>query len=146
MHKEAVHQLVLTKLTEAIQLVNEKANNLQGKVEAAQSAAAMAEVKAEVAKTIAVKASKKPRPLQSFLDKKKQKVFNIPLHMVKSESNCPDCGVDIFNGSSITPCICYGDVGKIFLKKTESGIKVRFSKGWELENIEMLLDVLKKRH
>jgi hypothetical protein len=32
---------------------------------------------------------------------------------------------------------------KVFLKKTEDGIKVSFPKSWNSENIEMLLEVLR---
>jgi hypothetical protein len=139
--REAVHEMVLSKLTEAIRLVNEKANALNEKID-------MVEVKAEVAKSIAKKASKKNRPLSSFLEKKKQKVFSIPLHMTKGEKiECPDCGKNIFQGPVFSGCICLGDdrERKIFIKKSEDGVNVRFSRGWDPENIEMLLEVLKKR-
>ncbi len=94
----------------------------------------------------ALKASKKKRPLESFLeDRKKPKEFSI--HMAKGETfECSDCRQNIFDGNSLTPCICYGDSGKIFLKKTENGIKVRFSKNWDIENIEMLLEVLQRKN
>jgi hypothetical protein len=147
MHKEAVHQLVLAKLTEAIKLVNEKANQAHERATEANSKATVAVVGAEAARNIVEKSVKKPKPLQSFLDKKKQKVFSIPLHMTKGESiGCPDCGKNIFDGTSLSPCICYGDSGKIFIKKTEHGIKVKFSKNWETDNIEMLLELLKKKN
>ena len=146
--REAVHELVLAKLTDAIRLVNEKANDIEKEVVHAHAKADMAEFKAEVAKSIAQKASKKNRPLKSFLEKKKQKVFSIPLHMTKGETiECPDCGKNIFDGALFSGCICLGDdrEKKIFIKKSEHGVNVRFSRGWDPENIEMLLEVLKKR-
>lgn len=146
--REAVHELVMAKLTEAIKLVNDKVNGAAKEAATAIHIAGMAEVKAEVAKSIAVKASKKPRALQSFLEKKKQKVFHIPLSMTKGESvACPDCGKNIFDGSVFAGCICYGPdmEKKVFVKKSESGVNVRFSRGWDPENIEMLLEVLKKK-
>jgi len=165
MHKEAIHQMVLAKLTDAVKLLDEKmdsihsktadigfvhavANDLERKISGIAEKAAMAEVKAEVAKSIASKAAKKPRPLQTFLEKKKQKVFNIPLHLTKSESvSCPDCGKEIFNYTGFNGCICYGSdmYKKVVLKKTEQGIKISFPKSWDEENITMLLEVLRKR-
>jgi uncharacterized protein (DUF2225 family) len=85
------------------------------------------------------------KPLQAFLENRHKKEFVVQL-LKSEEVSCPDCGTKIFNGYTINPCICYGDHGKIFLKKTEDGIKVRFSKKWEFENIEMLLDVLRKKN
>jgi hypothetical protein len=86
---------------------------------------------------------KKSRPLSDFVENRKKKLgkkeFNI--EMAKSEMvDCPDCGQNIFNGSGISSCLCYGnDMGrKVFLKKTEDGIKVSFPKSWSPENIEML--------
>jgi len=35
---------------------------------------------------------------------------------------------------------------KVFIKKTESGVNVRFSKGWDEENISMLLEVLRSKN
>lgn len=86
----------------------------------------------------------KGSPVKEFLDKRK-KEFSV--HIAKGELvNCTDCGKEIFDGNTIHPCICYGNSGKIFLKKTEDGIKVRFSKNWDFDNIEMLLDLLRKKN
>ena len=150
--KEAIQEMMMVKLTEAIRMVNDKTHALQDGIISVQSALGKVDVKAEVAKAIAEKAEKssqKNRPLQSFLDKKKQKVFSIPLHMTKGEKiDCPDCGKNIFEGTVFSGCICLGDdrEKKIFIKKSESGVKVRFSRGWDEENITMLLDVLRKNN
>lgn len=90
---------------------------------------------------------KKNRPLQKFLDeRKKKKPKEFSVEMAKGEQvTCPDCGNNIFNGQFFSACICYGDSGKVFLKKTENGFKIRFSKNWEVDNIEMLLEVLRKK-
>ena len=54
---------------------------------------------------------------------------------------------NIFDGKAFSGCICLGDDmdRKLFIKKTEDGVKVRFSKGWDKENIEMLLEVLRRK-
>jgi len=148
MHKEAIHQLVLAKLTEAIKLVNDKASAAHNEAQKAGVKAEEAVIKADAAKIIAHKTSKKPKPLASFLEKKKQKVFSIPLSMTKGESiGCPDCGKNIFDGTVFSGCICLGqDMDrKIFIKKSENGVSVRFSRGWDEENIAMLLEVLRKK-
>jgi hypothetical protein len=85
------------------------------------------------------------KPLANFLEKRHKKEFVVKL-LKSEEVNCPDCGTKVFNGNLISPCVCYGDFGKIFLKKTEEGIKVRFSNKWDVDNIEMLLEVLQKKN
>jgi hypothetical protein len=109
----------------------------------------------EVANSIAnkkepkfVESPKKGSPLKDFLEKREQKIKKNEhtVYLSKGESVCcPDCGKEIFDGDEINPCICYGDCGKIFIRKTENGeIKVKFSKNWDIENIEMLLEILRK--
>lgn len=90
---------------------------------------------------------KKKRPLTEFLEKRKKKEYEV--HLSKGETvSCPDCGKNIFDGQLFSGCICLGQdmERKIFIKKSEDGIKVRFSKGWDQENIEMLLEVLRRKH
>jgi hypothetical protein len=92
-------------------------------------------------------AEKKKRPLAEFLEKSKKK-HEYSVVMAKGEQvDCPDCGNNIFNGKIFSGCICLGDdmERKVFIKKEVDGIKVRFSKGWDEENIEMLLEVLRKK-
>ena len=50
-------------------------------------------------------------------------------------------------GQVFAGCICYGDDmdKKIYMSKSEKGVKVRFGKGWDPENIEMLLEVLRSK-
>jgi len=91
---------------------------------------------------------KKKRPLTEFLEKSKKK-HEYSVVMAKGENaDCPDCGKNIFNGKVFSGCVCFGDdmERKVFIKKEKDGIKVRFSKGWDEENIEMLLEVLRKKH
>ena len=150
-HKDAIHQMMLAKLTEEISSLKNKMVVVSAKTELARKEAEVAkqlnpavfEIEEEKETPTPMK---KSRPLQEFLEKrKKPKEFSV--QMAKGEMvSCPDCGKDIFNGNSLTPCICYGDYGKIFLKKTENGIKVRFSRSWDIDNIEMLLELLRKKN
>jgi len=94
---------------------------------------------------------KKNRPLSDFVENRKKKLGKkeFSIEMAKSETvDCPDCGQTIFGSSGISACLCYGnDMGrKVFLKKTEDGIKVSFPKSWNADNIEMLLEVLRRKN
>lgn len=84
------------------------------------------------------------RPLKKFLDKRNKKKHSVPL--AKSEVCCPDCGGTILKSDTLTPCICYGENrnSKISLKKTDSNYILTFSNSWDRENIEMILDLLRK--
>jgi hypothetical protein len=85
--------------------------------------------------------------LAQFLEKRQKKEFSIQL--TKSEAiDCPDCGKAIFNQSGFSGCICYGsDMNKkVLLKKTENGVKISFPRSWDIDNIEMLLEVLQKKN
>lgn len=124
--RDAIQQLVLAKITDKM------------------SAKAEPEKPKEIAKT------KKVSPLVGFLDGRKQKLKKneYPVQMSKGEHvHCPDCGKDIFDGKVFAGCICYGDDmdKKIYMSKSENGVKVRFGKGWDPENIEMLLEVLRSK-
>jgi hypothetical protein len=93
---------------------------------------------------------KKESPLKGFLDnrKKKSNPAEFSIEMAKGEQvNCPDCKKNIFDGQVFSGCICLGDDRdrKIHIKKTEEGIKIRFGRGWDAENIEMLLEVLRSK-
>ena len=70
--------------------------------------------------------------------------------MKKNESvQCPDCKEMIFKEGAWSGCICFGDSrnSKVYLTKGEDGnVSVRFSKNWEIENIQMLLDILRGRN
>ena len=92
---------------------------------------------------------KKVSPLKGFLEdrQKKLKKNEYAITMTKGEDvSCPDCGQHIFKGEAFSGCICFGDDmdKKVYLAKTENGMKVRFGKGWDPENIEMLLEVLRR--
>lgn len=96
------------------------------------------------------KSVKKALPLKKFLeDKAAKKKGEFEFKMVKGESvECPDCRHNIFDGKLFSSCICYGDDmdKKVFIKKSDDKYIIRFSKGWDIDNIEMLLDVLRKQN
>ena len=89
---------------------------------------------------------KKASKFREFMEKKrKPKEFSV--RMVKGETiDCPDCGNVLISNKIFTGCVCLGDSNKLFIKKSEDGIKIRFSRGWEQENIEMLLEILRKQN
>ena len=95
--------------------------------------------------------NKKHSPLKGFLEKKEsKKKAEFEFKMVKSEISCPDCKQQIFNGNLFSSCICYGEdfQRKVFIKKSEEAGKysISFSKGWDIENVQMLVDLLRKKN
>ena len=97
---------------------------------------------------IVKKEKSKGSPLKGFLDRKKPKEYSVKIE--KSETvNCPDCGQAIFGGSSgFSGCICFGEDQhrKIWMKKSDDGLKIKFSRGWDPENIELLLETLRGKN
>jgi len=118
------------------QFINEKLNRIIAQL--------------EVQKTMEDNANqKKDLKLKRFLEAKakpEQKEFEISFE--KSEKAiCGDCGSSLFDSAGWkSGCICSGDDRnkKVWLKKTEGGVKLKFSKGWDEENVQMLLQSLKK--
>jgi hypothetical protein len=92
--------------------------------------------------------SEKGSPLKGFLERKK-KPREHKVEMMKSETvDCPDCGQTIFGSSGFSGCICFGQDQhrKIWLKKTEDGVQLRFSRGWDEDNISQLLEMLRDKN
>lgn len=147
MQKDAVNSLVLRKLTE--ELEKEKASKPNeskedSPIEIIEKASELNESKED----FPIEIPKKGSPVKEFLQKRQSKK-EFSFQMAKGESvNCPDCNKEIFNKTGFSGCICYGpDMDKkVFIKKTENGIKVSFPKSWDIENIEMLLEVLQKKN
>lgn len=90
-------------------------------------------------------------PLSDFMEtvskKRAAKAFNIKL--AKGDHiNCPDCGQTVLSKNLYTGCVCMGENTKsqVYIQKSDDGIKVRFGSGWSLENIEMLLEVLRGKN
>lgn len=161
-HKDAVHNLLLIKLTEELQKEKEKNRKIAEIRKIQEETTPQSDEYfrgmtngIEVANTIAndkepkfIGVPKKSRPLKEFLEKREKKK-EYTIEMAKGETaDCPDCGKNIFDGKLFSGCICLGDdmERKVFIKKSEDGIKVRFSKGWDQDNIEMLLETLRKKH
>lgn len=141
--REAIHKIMMTKLSEAIKPA------IATKSVAIQPIATKSiEIKPEdISKKEA--APKKGSPLKEFMArKKKPKEYRV--EMAKSETiNCPDCGQTIFGEvSGFAGCICYGQDQhrKIWLKKTEDGVQIKFSRGWDQDNIEQLLETLRSKN
>ena len=91
--------------------------------------------------------SKKSK-LKQFLEQRESRRTE-SLELDKSEIKCPDCTGVLYKGEKhIDLCICYGEHydSKIkIVKSKEGGVKLKFPKKFEVENIEMLLDVLKNK-
>jgi len=97
-----------------------------------------------------VEMQKKPLKLKQFLERKDRKK-DLPFYEIKIEKSenvtCPDCGKKIFDDSGFSGCICFGPDRnkKIHIRKNEEGVALSFSKTWDPENIEMLIEVLRER-
>jgi len=142
MEKEAIHALVLRKLTD---MMEPDKSGPKAEAPKEEKAEFVPNPEMTFSKSAPVK---KARPLAEFLDKRKKK-NEYSVVMAKGEQvDCPDCGKNLFDGKVFAGCICLGDdmERRVFIKKEQDGIKVRFSKGWDEENIEMLLEVLRKKH
>lgn len=89
---------------------------------------------------------RKGSPLKEFIANSKKKPKEYHVEMTKSEVvDCQDCHQTIFGESGYSGCLCMGQdqYRKIWLKKTEDGVTIRFSRGWDEQNIEMLLETLR---
>lgn len=88
---------------------------------------------------------KNKSPLSDFIERRKKKKEHF-IKMEKSETiSCSDCGQEIFSDGAYSGCICFGDSKKLHVKKSEGGYSVKFGRGWDIENIQMLLEVLRGR-
>jgi hypothetical protein len=142
--REAIHKLMMAKLTESVNIppappvAGQMATPIQpiGAIDLRPKDIAKKEVSA------------KGSPLKKFMERKsKSKEYNV--EMTKSEAvDCGDCGQTIFGSSGYSGCLCFGpdQHKKIWLKKTEDGVKIRFAKGWDEENIEQLLEMLRSKN
>ena len=92
---------------------------------------------------------KKGSPLKDFIARKKSKSSKkYHVEMAKSETvNCPDCNQKIFGEGNFSACICYGENmgSKIWIKKSDDGFEFKFSRNWTADNVELLLETLRKR-
>jgi len=92
----------------------------------------------------------KKSKLKQFLESREGKRQE-SVEMEKGEINCPDCGTNIYKNekkNEINLCLCYGEhMNKgIKFKKSEDGrVQFKFPKSFDIENVEMLLDAIKKQ-
>lgn len=89
-------------------------------------------------------------PLKDFLDKKdKVKKSYQVINLSKSSTvDCPDCGQQLIGNGVWSSCVCLGQDRnkKVYLKKSEDGnLKVSFSRGWDKENISLVIEALRGR-
>ena len=132
--RDAIKQLLLAKISESLPIKEEPKQEIIIPNESVMNKSS----------------AKKESPLKGFLDTRKTKTKppEFVIEMAKGEHfNCPDCKKNIFDGEMFSGCICLGDDmnKKIHIKKTEDGMKIRFGRGWDVENIEMLLEVLRSK-
>ena len=133
--REAIHKMMMAKLNEAMKPIEPPAPT-----------PVPLEIKPEdIAKKEA--APKKGSPLKDFIARKK-KPKEHHIEMTKSETvDCDSCGNKIFGGETFSVCICYGENqnSKVFIKKNDNGdISLKFSRNWSIDNIEMLLETLRR--
>ena len=133
--REAIHKMMMAKLNEAMKPIEPPAPT-----------PVPLEIKPEdIAKKEA--APKKGSPLKEFIARKK-KPKEHHIEMTKSETvDCDSCGNKIFGGETFSGCICYGENqnSKVFIKKNDNGdISLKFSRNWSIDNIEMLLETLRR--
>lgn len=133
--KDAIDKLILAKLTESLNKPKPKEDKV---------------VISPPIDPVIVETPKKVSPLKSFLETRKEKLKKneFSIELTKGETvDCPDCKKNIFDGQVFAGCVCLGDdrERKLYIKKTEEGIKVRFGRGWDIENMEMLLETLRSK-
>jgi|ERR1035437_6481769 hypothetical protein len=134
--RDAIQQLILAKITEDHKPKHTAPEDVKNLVER------KAELKDENKKL------KKKLALNEFLEGRKQKLHKkeYQISLSKNEDvSCPDCHQSIFKNEAYSGCVCMGENmdSKVHFTKSEDGVKVRFGKGWDPENIEMLLEVLR---
>lgn len=121
--REAIDRIIKEKLSEHIESVNNKKDNKP------------------------VETLDKKSKLKAFLEARESRRQE-DVELDKSEVKCPDCDTTIYKGEdTIVPCICYGQFHnkEIKIKKSKNGIKIKFPKNFDIDNVEMLLDALKNK-
>jgi hypothetical protein len=148
--REALHKLMMAKLNDKMNdKMNDKSTDVNSIPDLPPSPISPTKPLEIQAKDVVKKeVAKKELPLKKFLDRKRKPVEH-HVEMSKSETiYCNDCAQPIFGSCGLSACICYGEDKnrKIWVKKNEDGISVRFSKSWSTENIEMLLEALRSKN
>lgn len=129
--REAISRLIKEKLTEHITQVS------------------MAEMPKEQEKQEFMEENKKSKLRQFLENREKKRQESIELD--KSEDiKCPDCNTVIHKkeASEIIPCICFGEYARKpikILKKADGKVSIKFPKNFDTDNVEMLIETLKKQ-
>lgn len=156
--REAIHKIMMAKLSDAMQKhVSSDPIKEAERVEGTSAGPILPHVSAGVgplkvdSKDIIKKEikSKKISPLKAFLERKKSKPKEYHVEMAKSETvGCADCGQTIFGDSGFSGCLCFGldQNRKIWIKKSEDGVQIKFSRGWDPDNISLLLEALRRNN
>lgn len=145
--RDAIEQLILAKLSDVMKQTKEAQTiPLDDEVVIAMKASsdkALAEAMKED--------DEESLPLSDFMEtiskKRAAKGFNIKLAK-SGHIDCPDCGQTVFSSNIYSGCVCMGENSKsqIHIQKSEDGVQVRFGRDWSLENIELLLEVLRGKN
>jgi hypothetical protein len=146
--REAIHKIMMAKLNDAIAT---KSASIPSIATQSPNIVTIPQKPLDLKNEDIVKkeaALKKGSPLKDFLDRKK-KPKEHHVEMTKSEVvDCDSCGQTIFGDGGFSGCLCFGqDMGrKIWIKKSDNDVQLRFSRGWSEDNIEMLLETLRGRN
>jgi len=151
--RQAIEELVRMRLSQMLleSLSSlEKKKNLDKEEEQKPSIEQKASIEQKPSIEQKASSEKKPLKLKQFLDRKAAKAKNqsYEIKIEKSESvNCPDCGNKIFDDKGFYGCLCFGPDRnkKIHIRKSENSVQLSFSKQWDKENIEMLLEILREQ-
>jgi hypothetical protein len=131
--RDAIKQLVEARLNQSIEKVNEPVEEAEAEETEPE------EIDIEIPKD-------KKGKLREFIEKRESKKVHILNPLNKSEIKCPYCAKTLYNGTNIKLCMCYGESRnkEITIQKNENGkIQLKFPKDIDIENIEMLLNMIK---
>lgn len=111
----------------------------------------LTEMMSESAKKTETEEIKKPKNLKEFLSQRKEKLNKneiVVKFQTLEKTECPDCGKSLFEKNKFNGCVCLGSDmdSKILIKKTEGGVKLRFPKSFDPENMQALLEILKRKN
>lgn len=135
--RDAIESIINSKLNQMILEAGKEAEKKEEPVE----------ITKEIVQTMEKK-QKKNLKLKDFLDNRNQKKVKHLVSLEKSHQiECPDCRSTILKNCVYTGCVCFGENmgSRVTLSKNEFGFSVDFDKSWNKDNIEMLLEILRKQ-
>ncbi len=147
--REAIHKLMMNKLDHMLKDFAESKIATKSVAIPPIATAPVAPLEVKASDMIKKEESKsKGSPLKGFLERKKKsppKQYHV--EMAKSETvDCDSCGKTIFGSGEFSGCLCFGQDQnrKIWIKKNDDGIQLKFSRGWDPDNIALLLETLRR--